>query len=523
MKIFLRNLVISVAVAMVFCAVAGVIAQKWVISTLESEVSLAQDSLIDYYQLRYLTSQKSNPDATKEDLLANALDYCETEIAFGKKYVPLENILFSAGVLCNMDKREVVLDSKGAAYIEMQDGIAFCHDSRLAEYKEFYSGVWNWNARVKDYYIIDDRKYFGEVEFCNDFSGETVLADFSPVDAHKYEHVVLDENQVGWAATHYVNEMEDAKELDALYEYVGSEPWYDTNLSGYTYDVNGLVITVMKTRFFFMPDGTKFRVFHRANIDIYEYNKDEIWAVAIGSLALSVIIGSLLAYIKYIKLKATREMEVYRNKLTDSMAHDLKSPLMAISGYAENMILYSENDKEKYYSNSIIQNVQYMNNIISHILDLSKLEKGKIKLVKQKIEIGKLIESVLNKYEELIAEKRLTVELTGSFEVMGDELLLSQALDNIVNNAIKYSVEESIISISADGEKQVLRITNIFDSKEIYNVNELENPFVKGSASRSDKSGSGIGLSISKAIFEMHKFKQNISCDDKRFVVTVKM
>ena len=163
-----------------------------------------------------------------------------------------------------------------------------------------------------------------------------------------------------------------------------------------------------------------------------------------------------------------------------------------------------------------------MNNIISHILDLSKLEKGKIKLVKQNIEIGKLMESVLNKYEEIIGEKRMTVELTGSCEVMGDELLLSQAFDNIVNNAIKYSTED-VIRIIADEDKRVVTISNTFDFDDSYNVEELETPFVKGSSSRSDKSGSGIGLSISKAIFEMHKFKQNISCDDKKFVVTVKM
>lgn len=262
-------------------------------------------------------------------------------------------------------------------------------------------------------------------------------------------------------------------------------------------------------------------LFSSANVDLFCSYEETIILYVIIVFVISIVAGVFLSCIKYIRLKSAYAMEDYRRTLMDSMAHDLKSPLMAISGYAENLKENVNTDKKDYYAVAIIDNAQYMNNIIDNVLELSQLESGKVVLNTKEIKLRELINECLKKYEGIFEEKKMRIDVKGDINIRGDESLLSQAFDNLINNAIKYSEADSIIKIQIEEDKK--RVLVINSCKEVLSVapEELCKPFVKGDNARSNKLGTGIGLSISKNIFNMHGFKQNIMMENDNFVVKI--
>ena len=119
-----------------------------------------------------------------------------------------------------------------------------------------------------------------------------------------------------------------------------------------------------------------------------------IWAVGLFiGIALSVII-SLIAYNKYC---AQYEIDEYRRNMTSALAHDLKTPLTAIMGYSENLKNNVHSEKRDYYADAVIENVRYMNEIITGTLELAKIEKQDTKLNKTDVDMAALANELIAK------------------------------------------------------------------------------------------------------------------------------
>ena len=234
----------------------------------------------------------------------------------------------------------------------------------------------------------------------------------------------------------------------------------------------------------------------------------------IAVILLSALFCFITAKITYAGLKAHYDMEDYRKTLMNTMAHDLKSPLMSISGYAENLKESVHAEKREHYATSIMENVDHMNRIISDILSLSKTEDGNVVLNKTELNVENLISECLKKYELQMSERKLQSVINGSLTLRADKTLFTEALDNLIGNAVKYADRNSQITFKLD--KKGIGITNQC-SAEIEDVNELLKPFVTGNENRSNKGGSGLGLAIAKNIMDLHKFRLNINCENNTF------
>lgn len=237
-------------------------------------------------------------------------------------------------------------------------------------------------------------------------------------------------------------------------------------------------------------------------------------------IILSCLICLISSKITYAGLKAHYDMEDYRKTLMNTMAHDLKSPLMSISGYAENLKESVHAEKRQHYATSIMENVDHMNRIISDILSLSKTEDGNVVLNKTELIGDELIHECLNKYELQMSDRNLSASVNGSLTLLADKTLFTEALDNLIGNAVKYADKDSEITFTLN--KKSIGISNQC-STEIKNANELLKPFVTGNENRSNKGGSGLGLAIAKNIMDLHKFKLNIKCEDKKFHIEIKL
>ena len=130
-----------------------------------------------------------------------------------------------------------------------------------------------------------------------------------------------------------------------------------------------------------------------------------------------------------------------------------------------------------------------------------------------------LIKNCREKYEALIEEKNLKIECGNLPNVIGDENLLMQAFDNLLSNAVKYSEPYTTIEIKSEADRVI--VSNSCNLSENLRTDDLWKPFVKGDNARGNESGTGIGLTIAKNIFEMHGFKQKILYVDGKFIVEI--
>ena len=234
----------------------------------------------------------------------------------------------------------------------------------------------------------------------------------------------------------------------------------------------------------------------------------------------AVFFAFVPATIIYNTRKRRYEIFEYRLKMVDAMAHDLKTPMAAVSAYAENLSNHIGTDKQEYYAAKVEEKVAQMNRMVNDILEFSKSERQTAEISKENVDVGDVIAELISDNELMIKERSLKIGYEKkSVVVSTDKKLFRMALANLINNAVIYSKEGTQIDISLD-EKDLI-IINISEEKTA-NAENLKDPFVKGSRSRGS-GGTGLGLAIANNNLAMLGYKLEIQNRDGRFKATVKL
>lgn len=268
-----------------------------------------------------------------------------------------------------------------------------------------------------------------------------------------------------------------------------------------------------------LENGQTVALLSVAYYDLWETYKTIFTIIAVALLAFDAVLALILAKLTYAQIKAQYRMEDYRKNLMNTMAHDLKSPLMSISGYAENLENNMAPGKQEHYAKAIQDNVKYMNQVIESVLELSKIEKSGIVLKKESIKLKLLLEEAQQKYNLQMKEKNLTIEIEGEISVKADKNLMLQVLDNLLGNAVKYATPGSAVKVVLGSGKMQMSNPCSEDLSSV--VNTLCEPFVVGNESRSGKQGSGLGLAIVKNICELHGYRLQVEYRDGCFTVRI--
>lgn len=269
-----------------------------------------------------------------------------------------------------------------------------------------------------------------------------------------------------------------------------------------------------------LENGQRASMLSVAYLDIWENYGGVLFAIGVAILLLGTLVAFLLAKLSYTRMKAAYDLEDYRKNLTNTMAHDLKSPLMSISGYAENLRDNLNTEKQTYYSQAILNNVQYMNGIIESVLYLSKMEEGKLILKRETLQVRAVVEKLVKEREEKLQERELKVEMDGDTVLQADATLLEQLLCNLLDNAVKYASKNTTICVMMKDKE--ISIQNVCEEDLQGIADTLCQPFVVGDTGRSNRKGSGLGLAIARNICELHGFGFELICKEKSFEAKIK-
>src|SRR3954470_6674859 len=196
-----------------------------------------------------------------------------------------------------------------------------------------------------------------------------------------------------------------------------------------------------------------------------------------------------------------------------NMSHELRTPLNAIIGFSEMMEsgMFGPLGDAKYleYCRDIIESGRYLLDVINDILDMSKIEAGRISLEYQTIELDAFLADTMRMFATRVGEKRLAVnaEIEPSIRLRADRRLIKQIVINLVSNAVKFTPEGGRITVRArlvNGHVNIaIEDTGIGIPKEA--LKNLGKPFEQVDSQFTKRhSGSGLGLAIAKSLTELH-------------------
>ena len=200
--------------------------------------------------------------------------------------------------------------------------------------------------------------------------------------------------------------------------------------------------------------------------------------------------------------------EQERRLLTSNLAHELKTPLAVVHSYAEGLREHIAEEKREQYLDTILSEAERMDALVMQMLDLSRLEAGRVKLSREEFDLRALAAATAERLGPLAAVRGLTVTLEPgeACEVSADEGRIGQVMENLLSNALRYAPAGSRVRMRVDreGRQAVFGVENPVEKP--FTPEEREKvwePFYRRDKARSG-GGTGLGLSIVRQIVELH-------------------
>jgi two-component system phosphate regulon sensor histidine kinase PhoR len=208
-----------------------------------------------------------------------------------------------------------------------------------------------------------------------------------------------------------------------------------------------------------------------------------------------------------------RKLEKIRQDFVANVSHELRTPISNIKGYAETLLEGAVHDKENVedFIQIISSNSEHLANLINDILDLSKIESGKLEMERKPCNIYPLAQKIVSGLQRQADDQQVTIEINIEKDlpkILADEKRLAQVLLNLIDNAIKYNKKGGKVIITAHKKNTHFIQVDISDTGIGISENDLPRVFERfyriDKARSREMGGTGLGLSIVKHIVQAH-------------------
>lgn len=205
------------------------------------------------------------------------------------------------------------------------------------------------------------------------------------------------------------------------------------------------------------------------------------------------------------------EADRARRQLLADVSHELMTPLTAIRGYADTLALPqfgpAAADGQRYVR-IIQEEVERIERLVGDLLELARFEAAGMTLVTEEVPVAELFDRVVARHEHAAQEKQVTIEVRLPDEemvIVADPRRMEQALQNLASNALRHTPAGGRVTLGAEqhGRRTWLRVADTGRGIPAEHLPHIFDRFYKADPSRAE-TGSGLGLSIVKAIVERH-------------------
>ncbi len=203
-----------------------------------------------------------------------------------------------------------------------------------------------------------------------------------------------------------------------------------------------------------------------------------------------------------------------KSRFLANMSHELRTPLNAIIGFSsitKDALKGPLSDDYKGYSRDILESAEHLLAIINDLLDISKLEAGKMEIVESEVDLEDVLETCIRIVRHRAGERRIAIERIDDTKlpiVQADQRMLKQMVINLLSNAVKFNVEGGRIdldgALTADGGLSLsVRDSGIGMRPE--DIPKVLEPFAQVDSNLNrNYEGTGLGLAITKSMIELH-------------------
>lgn len=208
-------------------------------------------------------------------------------------------------------------------------------------------------------------------------------------------------------------------------------------------------------------------------------------------------------------ISESEHLEQLRKDFVANVSHEFRTPLTVIKGSLEALVdgtINKKDDIERYHQR-MLSETRSLERLVGDLLELSRLQSGKISINKEKVHIPSLLSDVIKSLQTIADKKGIQIVYTAPNyvpPVMGDYDRLRQLFVIIIDNAIKYSPDRTVVNVSINIGDTI----RVFIQDHGYGISAEELPYVWDRFYKADKSrkgsGTGLGLAIAKHLIQLH-------------------
>lgn len=251
-----------------------------------------------------------------------------------------------------------------------------------------------------------------------------------------------------------------------------------------------------------------------------------MWSsIGVSIIGIVFVLILIVVFSKRIVSPMAQSYEKQKTFITDA-SHEIKTPLAVIEANTE--VVEIENG-ESQWTRSIKEQISRLSELTEKLVFLAKMDGERNTFVMTEFSLSKLAQEITEGFNGMAKaqNKKYTVSIDSDIGVKADEKAIKQLLSILIENAFKYSDREGNIAVTVkkNGKYKEIEVRNTADNLKKGDLSILFERFYRLDSSRnSNTGGSGIGLSIAKAIAEAHKGKiKAYSLDGKEIVLKVSM
>jgi two-component system sensor histidine kinase/response regulator len=209
------------------------------------------------------------------------------------------------------------------------------------------------------------------------------------------------------------------------------------------------------------------------------------------------------------EIEFRKEAERKKDEFISIASHELKTPLTSVKGYVqllERSINKGDSETVKKHLSKAQLQLEKLNSLIADLLDISKIESGKLKFNKQNFVIDTLVDNVIEVMHQSNPEFKIRKKGIANCEIFGDEMRIEQVIVNFLTNAIKYSpgTDEVELTINVDKEQLYIAVKDKGIGMLPEQLNHVFDKFYRVEETSQRFQGLGIGLYISAEIIRRH-------------------